>query len=346
MKDDSLLNLKVGIFICIALLIFGVFVFVLGAQKTLFQKTYHVETTFPNIAGLLEGAVVRLSGVGIGSVRAIRFPDELDKSAVKVIMSVNEEGMRRIGPDSKATIKTEGLLGDKYIEIIKGKLTFSANLTGPMVIDSLVYPEFDALLGQSEELIENVIGISEGLREIIAAFKKGDNVENIGKAIASLSKTAEQIEKGNGMLHTLIYGRTDAKGKPMKTNALEQFEDAISKFNDLLNAITEEEGIIHGLVYDKEMKENLERSIANVESSLSRIGGDEGILEELRLTISTLRAISEKIDGGEGTLGALINDPELYDTLKSLLGEADRSKFIRATVRYLVEQEKERKREK
>jgi phospholipid/cholesterol/gamma-HCH transport system substrate-binding protein len=46
------------------------------------------------------------------------------------------------------------------------------------------------------------------------------------------------------------------------------------------------------------------------------------------------------LKGGEGTLGALLIDPSVYDSLKGLLGEAQRSRFVRAAVKYFVEQEK------
>ena len=60
---------------------------------------------------------------------------------------------------------------------------------------------------------------------------------------------------------------------------------------------------------------------------------------ELKETMANFNEISEMLRGGEGTLGALIIDPSIYDNLKGILGEAERSKFVRAAVRYLVDQE-------
>ena len=62
---------------------------------------------------------------------------------------------------------------------------------------------------------------------------------------------------------------------------------------------------------------------------------------ELKDTLANFNEISEMLRGGEGTLGALIIDPSIYDNLKGILGEAERSKFVRAAVRYLVDQEQE-----
>lgn len=68
------------------------------------------------------------------------------------------------------------------------------------------------------------------------------------------------------------------------------------------------------------------------------MGAESGIATDLKDTIANLKSISRKIDQGEGTMGSIINDPLLYDKINSILGEAERSKFVRATIKYLIEQ--------
>ena len=75
-----------------------------------------------------------------------------------------------------------------------------------------------------------------------------------------------------------------------------------------------------------------------IDTTLSNLSVASG---ELKETMANFNEISEMLRGGEGTLGALIIDPSIYDNLKGILGEAERSKFVRAAVRYLVDQEKE-----
>src|SRR5579885_3384064 len=97
MKNQRVINLKVGIFVLISLLIFMVFIFALGGKSSLLKKTYKIRTSFTNTAGLSEGAPVRLSGLRIGSVKEIKFPENPDNNFIVVTMEVNEEGIRRIG---------------------------------------------------------------------------------------------------------------------------------------------------------------------------------------------------------------------------------------------------------
>jgi phospholipid/cholesterol/gamma-HCH transport system substrate-binding protein len=336
MRDQRALNIKVGLFVLISLVVFMVFVFILGAESAFFKKTYAVKTSFTNTAGLSEGAAVRLSGVRIGSVRKIEFPKEPDKNFIVVDMEVSEEGMRRIGSDAVATIRTEGLLGDKYIEILRGTNPPPREIPETLEISSYTPPEFQKLLGQSEELIDNIISISKSLDEIVKAFGKEENIENISRTIASIRRTLEAIETEPGILHTLIYGRRGKSGKGFDAT-LDKFDQTITTLNELLVEIKKGEGILNALIYDKNLTEKLDQTVTSINSVSREISAEDGLLMELKETASNLRKISERLEGGEGTLGALINDPTIYDSVKGLLGEAERSKFVRAAVRYLIE---------
>ncbi len=338
MRDQRVLNFKVGIFVLISLGIFLVFIFVLGGESGLFKRTYKVQTSFTNTTGLSQGAAVRLSGVLIGSVKEIQFPTNPDDNFIVVVMEVNEEGIRRIGPDAIATIRTEGLLGDKYIEIIKGTKEVSKEIPEVVQITSYTPPQLEKLLGQSEELVDNIIGISQSLDKIVKGFGKEENLENINAIIASTRKTVEAIETEPSLLHTLIYGQRKKSGKGFDQNTLEKFDETIGMVNDLLTEIRTGDGALNAALYDEKLRQELVETIANINSAAEEIGGKDGVASDLKETISNFRKISESLAGGDGTLGALLIDPTVYDQLKGVLGEADRSRFVRAAVRYLIEQ--------
>ncbi|HWP92385.1 MAG TPA: MlaD family protein [Thermodesulfobacteriota bacterium] len=333
------LNLKVGLFVITSVVIFFIFVFVLGGEQNFFKKTYKIQTSFTNVAGLAEGAAVRLSGLKIGSVKEIQFPEEPDKDFIVVVMEVREEGIKRIGPDAVATIRTEGLLGDKYIEILRGSKEPPKEIPETLQISSYTPPEFQKLLGQSEELIDNIIDISKSLDKIVKAFGKEENIENISRTIASIRRSVEAIESRPGLLHTLIYGRRDKSGKDLE-NTLDKLDETLTTLNVLLKDIKNEEGVLTALIYDEKLKEKLDSALTNIDEVTTEINSEDGILPQLKETVSNFREISERLEGGEGTLGALINDPTVYDNLKGVLGEAERSRFVRAAVQYLIENQR------
>ena len=283
MRDYGSLYIKVGLFVFITILIFFIGIFVISGEQKFFEKEYNVRTYFNNTVGLLPGAYVRLSGVRIGTVEKINFPNNITQSRIEVTMKVNRQGADRITPDSQATIRTEGLLGAKYIEIVRGEEPPFADIDQVMTIESYTPPELQELIGSSDELLTNLISISKNLDKVSSVFGDEQNLENISQTLSSLRQGSDALQKS-------------------------------------LTAIEKGNGVLHTLIYDKNFGNEFTATMANLSE-----------------TSANFRDISYSLKGGEGTLGALLIDPSIHDSLKGVLGEAQRSKFIRAAVQYLVE---------
>jgi phospholipid/cholesterol/gamma-HCH transport system substrate-binding protein len=120
MKADMSKEIKVGALIALGLLVIFIAVFIVGNQQGLFTSRYEVKAKFNNVEGLTVGAAVRLGGVKVGTVEGIHFsPDLLDKTVI-VRMAISSAGFSRIKTDSKAKLGSQGLLGDRTIEISLG----------------------------------------------------------------------------------------------------------------------------------------------------------------------------------------------------------------------------------
>lgn len=110
---------RVGIFIFLALVCLSVGVFLIGSKDFLFGSGYRLQTDFRNAGGLNNGADVRVGGIHEGTVKEIVLPSQSDGN-VTVVMTLRQGTSQIIKKDSVASIETEGLLGDKYIEISFG----------------------------------------------------------------------------------------------------------------------------------------------------------------------------------------------------------------------------------
>ncbi len=110
---------RLGLFIVAALAVLVVGVFLIGSRESLFQSTYHVKAEFHNVAGLADGADVRVGGLHQGTVKNIQLPNRAD-GEVTVTMDLEKASRDVIKKDSIASIKSEGLIGDKYVEISFG----------------------------------------------------------------------------------------------------------------------------------------------------------------------------------------------------------------------------------
>ncbi len=297
MRNQRVLNFRVGLFVLITLSLFVLILFFLTGEQRFYEKSYTLTTSFTN-------------------------------------------------PDAKATIRTEGLLGDKYIEVIPGVEKPMAKLPDSLDIESQTPIEFASIIGQSGDLLANIISISESLDKIVKAFGREENINNISKTLASLrasseavQKNLEAIEHNDGILNTMIYGEKDKSGKSDE-NALIKLNKAVTKLDNMLNQIDKGDGTLHDLVYNKELSSDINSTVANLKNATANLNGQDGVITELKETMSNFREISEMLKGGEGTLGALLIDPSVYDSLKGILGEAERSRFVRAAMKYFIEQEK------
>src|SRR5271156_751636 len=107
---------RLGIFIVAGLLILAGGVFLVGQKRFLFQRTYRLEAQFQDVAGLDNGADVRVGGIHLGTEKYITLPDD-PSGKLTVVMDMADSSKNIVRQNSVATIKTEGLLGNKYVEV-------------------------------------------------------------------------------------------------------------------------------------------------------------------------------------------------------------------------------------
>ncbi len=110
-------QIKVGLVITIAFLILLLSVFFAGNIQNIFLKKAELKIQFRDVVGLRKGAPVWILGLEEGSVKDITLDPTY---GVIVMIAVNKNALQYVRKDSRATILTMGLLGDKYIELSTG----------------------------------------------------------------------------------------------------------------------------------------------------------------------------------------------------------------------------------
>ena len=103
---------RVGVFVVLALLCLSVGIFLIGNKEFLFSPTYRLKTDFQNVGGLNNGAEVRVGGIHEGTISRVDLPTE-PGGKVTIVMKLHSSTQNVIRKDSIASIKTEGLLGNK-----------------------------------------------------------------------------------------------------------------------------------------------------------------------------------------------------------------------------------------
>nr|NIP80082.1 MCE family protein [Gemmatimonadota bacterium]NIQ54979.1 MCE family protein [Gemmatimonadota bacterium]NIU75174.1 MCE family protein [Gammaproteobacteria bacterium]NIX44998.1 MCE family protein [Gemmatimonadota bacterium]NIY09223.1 MCE family protein [Gemmatimonadota bacterium] len=121
-------QIRVGFVLILALLFLAYGIFQVGRLFDVFASRYTLVTLIESSAGLIEGAPVTLAGQRIGQVADIRFipvDRRTDGTNVVVRLSVNEGVRDQIRRDSRAALQTQGLLGDRYIDISPGSASYA-----------------------------------------------------------------------------------------------------------------------------------------------------------------------------------------------------------------------------
>ena len=183
-------SFRLGAFILITLSILASGVFLIGNKHQLFSSTFRLNTEFPNVVGLNEGAGVRVGGIQVGTVRQIRLPHKSDEN-VKVAMELGKVTLDVLRKDSVAAIQSEGLLGDKYIELSFGSQD-SETLVDGDTIESQPPVDFSALISKANDILDTT----------------QDAIGKFSVTAGNLSSITTDIDKGKGSLGSLLKDKT------------------------------------------------------------------------------------------------------------------------------------------
>src|SRR5262245_44232986 len=228
----TLLQLRVGAFILAGLAVLVGLIYFLGRQSGIFERQYRLIAGFTQVGGLIEGATVRLAGVPVGRVTAIRLPESIDRK-VQVELTLVRRVQGRVREDSVARIETLGLLGDKIVEVTLGGpdarvLAEGAQIRTEEPLDT------NRLMKQGTELLRNLVDLSSELKTTVAKVTETTAGPDLVETVRSVRTLTAEIEKGQGLLHRLIYDPRLGQAVADAAGALRQVTETVKRFDRLL----------------------------------------------------------------------------------------------------------------
>ena len=354
MRDETKRDLRVGALTLAALALLAVAILMIGQRQQIFVRHTRYQTSFTNVTGLQNGAAVRLSGVDVGFVEAIELPTDPEQNRITVRFSVDADYTERIREDSEVSIKTIGLLGDKYLEVRAGSSAAARVLEGGRVRgrDPAEVAEFVA---SGEDLIENLISISTSLKVILHRIEAGEGLlgeltrspegeeafSDVARStVTELRDILQKVNAGEGLLGRMIsdpalgdeFAATtrslQATGATIAAD-LERTDSAYAVlFRDPEAAALLRETISAVRDASEAMAAAFEE-LSTGQGTLPRLMQDkeyaDDFLDDLQALTSHLRSVMEKLDEGEGTAGAFLNDPLLYQDLENVVRGVENS---------------------
>ena len=328
---------KVGIFVILGIIILVFFTFRVG-RIAVREVGYRISTHVESAAGLDKNSPVRIAGVEVGKVESI----VLDGSKARVTLHLPMNVKIPVG--SKVYVKSSGLLGEKYIEIVPGpgpeliKANGNVEEGGPSV-------DVDRVLTQLSSIGGDIKSVTQSLSNVLGGEKGEKNIQEIitgaKETVSNLQNITQTIDKGEGTLGKLVKDeRLYAEVKETMTN-LKQVTQAIEKGEGTLGKLVKDDALYTEtkatMVEARETLTNLNKVSKQIESgegTLGKLVKDEALytetkatMVEARETLANLNKVSKQIESGEGTLGKLVKDEALYDdtrrAIKSVQKAAD-----------------------
>lgn len=219
-----------GIFISVLLLIVMGTVFMLNKENPLFSSRVYIKTEVKSAQSLKEGAAVQLRGIKVGSVRSIEFKN-LD--TLEITLGVTQKYNEWIKKDSVVAFKTQGVLGDKFLEISGGTDGSPAVTDGDILVTNegsqidhiinkgedlvvaagSILTKFDRILSgvesnRLEKILINLENLSANTNKVMMSLNDknfGQSINNLKASSESISRVTKRIEEGPGTMHALIY---------------------------------------------------------------------------------------------------------------------------------------------
>jgi phospholipid/cholesterol/gamma-HCH transport system substrate-binding protein len=233
--------MQAGIFIFIGLVAAMITILMMGGGQSLFERTYKVYLDVSDTSGLAKGGLVSSGGVKIGIIDDIKFSENYEN--VRITLRINESSKQRIREDSVVRFQTQGVLGDKYLEVVGGS-------------------------ADKPPLSEGGVLTAEQGKDITTVFAEGSNALALLKDnLANLKVLTGTLAKGNKM-ETIMKDLTDTSanlkditGRFKDSNALVELGTTMKNLRVVTDKMKNGEGTIGALMSDASLYEDLKNLI-------------------------------------------------------------------------------------
>lgn len=329
-------TLAVGIITFVAIVVSGLAIFFL--KSDFFQKKYTLYTRFKDVIGLTEGSAVRLSGRFVGTLTRLDLIEVDGDPVWKLTLEVQERFQSQIRENSIATAQTQGLLGKKYVNLSLGAAGKKPLNDGALVAskDGI---DVAATIEKATGVLEKIDQSAAHITKILSRVAEGEALGDVETILENLAKVSKALNEGDGLARQLIY-KTGEKGVDARLNGILENVEAV------LAEVRSGDGSAHRIIYGNDAAQtisNVNDATASLKQMMAELaeGGEDkaSVVANLNAVAESLKRITVRIESGEGTLGALLEDPTVYQDLKTLIGGAQRSAILRAVIRYAISQQ-------
>ena len=282
-------SIKLGTFVLAGLIVLVLLLYMIGKNRNLFGSTYVLKVRFENTQGLVAGNNVRFSGIQAGTVKKIKI---LTDTVIEVTMVIEKQMLNIIRQNAVVSIGTDGLVGNKIVNIIP------ARQTGALATEG------DILVSQKAVATD----------EMLQTLNKTNN--DIAVIAAHLKTTVQRINSSSALWALL----NDESIPQDLRNSVVNIRLATSKAGNMvynLNAIVMDvkkgKGSVGALLTDTSFAKNLNRAILKIKTVGDQADSLAGEINKL------VTGIRQDVNTGRGPVNALLKDSMMVIKLNASL---------------------------
>lgn len=291
----------VGIFIFLGLAIFIITVLTLGSQKKSFGDSVRLKSFFDNVNGLQKGNNIWFSGVKVGTIKQITI---IGNGKVEVDMNVEEKSAGFIRKDAMAKLSTDGLIGNKIIEIYGGtpqspQISQGDTLSGEKLLST------DAMMKTLSKNNDNILAITNDLKSITGGIAQGkgsigkllttdDLSDNLNNTVLTVQRASQNLERlsANISNYTSSLNNKGSFANELVTDTV-IFSKLRGTMTQLQNVAENASEVIDNL---KTTTTTLNNSLSNKNAPAGMLLSDEKAANGIKATLQNLQSASKKLD--------------------------------------------------
>jgi phospholipid/cholesterol/gamma-HCH transport system substrate-binding protein len=281
MRNKKIDNTKVGLLVLSGLVFLVLTLYMIGKNRNLFGATFTIKAVLNNVNGLVPGNNVRFKGIDVGTVKTITVEND---SAIYVEMAIDKEMKPYIKKNAIASIGTDGLMGNKLININSASSSALA-IEDNDVIQSRKPIETDEMLRTLNTTNNNIERITHNLYEISVKLNSSKSLWSL------LSDTV--------MTRDIRLAVADFKSAGSNTAKM------TSTAKNIVTSLEHGEGIAYKLFSDTILSNRLTFSLQQIQAASS----------ETSAMMKDLKKVVDDMKQGDGTAGLLLTDTTLRQSL-------------------------------
>src|SRR5687767_14419675 len=313
-------ELKIGLLTLAALGMATLLIFLLSGEGGFFWQRYSLKTVFPNVAGLKEGAPVRVAGVEVGSVTGV----ELVGDRVEVVVEIARDMQPRVTDTSVASLGSVSLLGEAAVDITASSQGTPIPEWG-YIRAGTAAGSFTEVATQATEGIEELTVLLQDIRRgkgtVGRLFTDDALYNDMNRLVSAAEDVVRNMGQGRGTIGRLANDPAAAKA----------LEASLQNFEAVTARLKAGEGSLGKLLSDDALATSLTATTNNLDSITARINRGEGtagklitekeLYDRLNSMSARLDKVMSGLEQGEGTAGQLLRDKQLYDNMNNAVAE-------------------------